>query len=107
MWSRLLALVLVVALVPAIEVTEQVVHVVEHVLHGDDGAHSAHHDEAPGGCEHCGGLVHVCATHQVPALAPLVAVSFPIEQARRAAVTLPSTLRDLALREPADRPPIS
>ena len=106
MWSRLLALLLVVALLPAIEVSEQVVHVVEHVFHGDEPAHSAHHDEAPGDCEHCGGLVHVCATHQTLALTPVIAATARAELMQRTSVRAPSTLRDLAAREPADRPPI-
>ncbi len=106
-WFRLLAILIVVALLPTIEVTEQAVHVVEHLIEGDDAAHSAHHDEgAPDCCDHCGGLVHVCATHQTLAVTPVLATTARLEHVRRTGVHLPSTLRDLAAREPADRPPI-
>ncbi|HUQ06468.1 MAG TPA: hypothetical protein VM261_28390 [Kofleriaceae bacterium] len=107
MWSRLLALLVVVALVPTAELTEQVVHVVEHVLEREDAAHSAHHDEAPADCEHgCTGLIHLCACHTTVAVTPAIAT------VPRAIVPMVSTfwsparLHDTAAREPADRPPI-
>lgn len=107
MWSRLLGVLIVVALLPTIEVTEQAVHVVEHLVEGEDGAHSAHHEEgAPDCCDHCGGLVHVCATHQTLAVTPVIAATMRLEHVRRTLVHPPTSLRDLAAREPADRPPI-
>jgi len=106
-WSRLLALLLVVALVPTAELTEQVVHVVEHVLEGEELGHTAHHDEGPLDCDHgCTGLIHVCACHHAVAVTPA-----PFAGARAIVPTVstawsPAQLYDLAVREPADRPPI-
>lgn len=106
MWSRFLALLIVAALLPTFEVTEQAAHIVEHFVEGGDLAHSAHHEGDPDCCDHCGGLVHVCATHQTLAVTPVVATAMRLEHLRRTVVHAPSTLRDLEAREPADRPPI-
>ena len=107
MSARLLAIFLVLALLPVAEVSEQVEHLVGHVLAGEDGAHSAHHDEVPEDCEHgCTGLIHICVCHRTLALAPDVVA---LRRGERLASEPPlpaSTLRDLSAREPAFRPPI-
>ena len=71
MWSRLLALLLVVALVPTAELTEQAAHIVEHVLEHEAPMHGAHHDDGPLDCNHgCTGIIHVCTCHHAVALTP-------------------------------------
>jgi hypothetical protein len=104
---RLLALLVLLAVLPTAELTEQVAHVMAHVLDGEESGHSAHHDESQGDEHGCTGLVHLCSCHrtQVTAALPIAASrSFEIAEALSSAA--PASLADLTSLEPAQRPPI-
>ena len=103
---RFLALLLLLAVLPTVELVEQGVHVVEHTLAGEAADHDAHHDEAPGDEHGCTGLVHLCG-HQVQ-LTPTTTPS-PARAAltlAHLAVAVPPQLIDHAPHEPPHRPPI-
>ena len=106
---RVLALLVVLALLPTIEVVEQAAHVVEHVLAGEAPDHDAHHDEHDAGDEHgCTPLVHLCGGHQGLGMAPGVVASIALAfETSAPASLLPLDLTDLATREPMYRPPIA
>lgn len=110
MWSRVVALVLVLALWPALgETVETVVHFASHgdLAHerGDD------HDDAPlGQDEHgCSGTFHLCASGQPPALSGPRAIA-TVEVPR--SIVAPAMLAPLdgggcGAPLPALRPPIA
>jgi hypothetical protein len=104
---RMLALLVLLAVLPTVELVEQVVHVVEHALDGDAPDHLAHHDESDGDEHGCTGLVHLCGCHhtQVTAGVTIVA-SRAIESAASLSIAAPASLADLISLEPAHRPPI-
>lgn len=104
---RLLALVLLLAVLPTVEVTEQIVHLVEHALEADVPDHTAHHDESQGDEHGCTGLVHLCSCHhaQVTFAVPVMTAS-TIETLESLASETPHELVDLNSLEPPHRPPI-
>jgi hypothetical protein len=103
---RALAIVLLVAVLPTMELAEQALHVIEHVMHGEAPSHSAHHDTDPGDEHGCTGLVHLCASHQVQVLTFAVAPMQTIESCALVAATSPPPLFDKNALEPPHRPPI-
>jgi hypothetical protein len=104
---RVISLVLLLAVLPTVEVTEQLAHVVEHLLEADAPDHTAHHDESHGDEHGCTGLVHLCSCHhvQVTAGATVVAIR-SIEATASVSIDAPASLADLTAQEPAYRPPI-
>ena len=105
---RLLALLLLFAVLPTAELTEQAIHVVEHVLAHEDPGHSAHHDAEPGDEHGCTGLVHLCGHHMTQITAAHVALAITATiTPELLAVAAPSALVDLNALEPPHRPPIA
>lgn len=103
---RLVALLVLLAVLPTAELAEQVVHVVEHALHVEAPDHGAHHDDSQGDEHGCTGLVHLCGHHpQITAGVPMVAAR-TIEIAAALVSDAPASLTDLTSLEPAHRPPI-
>ena len=105
---RLLALLLLFAVLPTVEVTEQAVHVVAHVFEAEAADHGAHHDDEHGDEHGCTGLVHLCSCHQTQ-LTPAVTVlaTSTVETLKTVPLEIPAKLRDLHAREPLHRPPIA
>jgi hypothetical protein len=103
---RAIALLVLFAVMPTAELTEQVMHVVEHVLDAEAADHGAHHEE---GDEHgCTGLVHLCACHHAQVtLGAAVVVTTTILAAGSLSNEAPISLVDLNSPEPAQRPPIA
>lgn len=105
---RAVALLVLLAVLPTAELAEQLVHVVEHLVHHDAPDHMAHHEHSDGDEHGCTGLVHLCGNHHTLVTAPGMLVT-----ARAIRVHTPSTaepprsLVDLTSREPAQRPPIA
>ncbi len=105
---RLIALLVLLAVLPTAELTEQVVHVIEHVVHGESPAHPAHHDASQGDEHGCTGLVHLCMCHQTQVTAAFtIATTIGIETSVWLTTAAPGSLTDLTSREPASRPPIA
>ncbi len=105
---RLLALVLLFAVLPTVELIEQAVHVVEHAIDGDAPTHSAHHDDSHGDEHGCTGLVHLCGCHHTQITASTVATtSRAVETLASLAPSAPGTLRGLTSIAPPHRPPIA
>ena len=104
---RLLALVLLLAVLPTVELSEQLEHVVSHLFEGDAPEHPAHHDSD--GDEHgCTGLIHICGCHQAQVTtAALIATPGKFVAARSQQSDRPRSLTDLNLLEPPHRPPIA
>ena len=104
---RLLALLLLLAVLPTAELSEQIVHVVEHVLHHDAPDHTAHHDDSQSDEHGCTGLVHLCGCHttQITASADLL-MTRVVETQEFLAIHAPPSLVNLTSLEPAQRPPI-
>ncbi len=104
---RLIALVLLLAVLPTAEVAEQVAHVVEHALEAEAPDHAAHHDDTQSDEHGCTGLVHLCSCHhtQATVTAGVLATSSARTVAFVAA-ELPPRLVDLNAPEPPHRPPI-
>ena len=103
---RLLALILLLAVLPTVEVAEQLEHVVAHALDGDVSDHPAHHEQDAD--EHgCTGLIHLCGCHQAQVTAAAtVAQPTKFVAARSQLSERPSCLTDLNSLEPPHRPPI-
>jgi hypothetical protein len=104
--SRLLALLVLLAVVPSVELVEQLEHAVAHVFEGEAPEHSAHHDEQSD--EHgCTGLVHLCSCHQAQVtFAAVERVRAQIESGESPSAESPPRLTDLNSLEPPQRPPI-
>jgi hypothetical protein len=104
---RVIAFLLLLAVLPTAELTEQVVHVVEHALEAEIADHAAHHDDTHQDEHGCTGLIHLCGCHhpQVTITIGIVARR-GIESAGIVSIEDPSSLVDLTTREPAQRPPI-
>ncbi len=110
MWSRILALILVLALWPALgETVEIAMHLAQH----GDLAHEPtdHHDGSPlGADEHgCSGTFHLCASGHVSALsAPRVTVVVT-RPSRTPAPAIAAPLDELGRDAPIPpiRPPIA
>jgi hypothetical protein len=104
---RTVAFLVLLAVLPTVELTEQVVHVVEHALAAEVADHAAHHDGSEDEEHGCTSLVHLCGCHHAqvtPALA--LTVSRAIEANGTLSVTVPDSLVDLTSHEPPHRPPI-
>jgi hypothetical protein len=103
---RGLAILLLLAVLPSVELAEQLAHVIEHVAHGETPSHSAHHDTEPGDEHGCTGLVHLCATNHVQVMTFALPVMTTNETIAVVAVALPPPLVDKNALEPPHRPPI-
>lgn len=105
---RLLALLVLLAVLPTAEVTEQVVHLIGHALEADAPDHLAHHDDSHGDEHGCTGLMHLCSCHHTQVTAGVAFVATrSIEAAASVSIDDPASLVDLTSQEPAHRPPIS
>jgi hypothetical protein len=106
--ARWLAIAIVLALLPTVELVEQGAHVIEHALHHDAVDHDAHHDDHDPAEEHgCTELVHVCGGHHGFGVTPTLRAPVTVERQLAAVDPLaPSDLHDLAAPEPPHRPPI-
>lgn len=104
---RLVAVVVLLAVLPTMEVAEQAIHAIGHVLEAQVPDHSAHHEGAPGDEHGCTGLLHLCACHhtQVTAASPAAAPA-AVETLGTVTAELPPPLVDLHALEPPQRPPI-
>jgi hypothetical protein len=105
---RAIALLVLFAVLPTVELTEQMAHVVAHVLEREPAAHSAHHEDDQHGDEHgCTGLVHLCACHHAQiTLGAEVILQRSTVAASEHRIEAPDSLVDLTTQEPAQRPPI-
>lgn len=104
---RLIGLLLLLAVLPTVEVAEQVAHVVEHALAAEAPDHAAHHDDTQSDEHGCTGLVHLCSCHHTQATVT-AAGSAPsgAETVVFVGAELPPRLVDLNAPEPPHRPPI-
>lgn len=107
MIPRLLALVLLLAVLPTVELAEQVAHAALHVVNGEAPDHSAHHDEGRSDEHGCTGLVHLCGHHAQVMTGPPTTVVVAIEVGGQVALEAPRSLVDQRSPEPAQRPPIA
>lgn len=112
----MVAVVVLLAVLPTMELAEQAIHAIGHVLEAQVPDHSAHHadhanhasqDGAPGDEHGCTGLLHLCACHhtQVTAASPAAAPA-AVETLGTVTAELPPPLVDLHALEPPQRPPI-
>lgn len=102
---RILALLLLLAVLPTVELAEQVIHAAEHALHDEVADHGAHHDE-PADEHGCTGLVHLCGLHAQVTVGATMSVATTIEVRGSLPVDVPLSLHDQRSLEPAHRPPI-
>jgi len=104
---RILAILLLLAVLPTVELAEQAMHVVTHVLAGEATDHPAHHDDSHGDEHGCTGLVHLCSCHTAQVMM-FVARGAPtaVETLESMSVVAPPPLADLISLEPPHRPPI-
>ena len=104
---RVIALLLLFAVLPTVELAEQVEHAVAHLFDAEAPDHSAHHDEQHGDEHGCTGLVHLCSCHHAQVTsAVVVAEARRIERLASVSPAAPASLADLTSPEPAQRPPI-
>jgi hypothetical protein len=104
---RLIALLLLLAVLPTVEVAEQVTHVVGHALAAEAPDHAAHHDDTQSDEHGCTGLVHLCSCHHTQAtVAVAVLATTSARTVEFVVAELPPTLADLNALEPPHRPPI-
>ena len=103
---RGLAILLLLAVLPSVELAEQMAHVIEHVIEGEPPSHSAHHDADPGDEHGCTGLVHLCATNHVQITTFALPALITSETIAVVIVALPPPLTDKNALEPLHRPPI-
>jgi hypothetical protein len=102
---RAIALLVLLAVLPTVEVTEQLTHWVEHVFHAEEFGHGAHHDA---GDEHgCTDLLHLCGHHTQVTTSVVVLATRGIETTTWLTVASPPSLANLTSLEPAHRPPIA
>jgi hypothetical protein len=105
---RCLALLVLFAVLPTVELAEQGIHVVEHLFAHEAPDHSAHHDEQPGDEHGCTGLVHLCGHHATQVTtSQATCVIATTETPELLAVSIPMQLFDLNAVEPPNRPPIA
>ena len=101
---RAIALLVLFAVLPTAELTEQIVHVVEHVFHAEAPDHGAHHEHDD---EHgCTGLVHLCGHHTQVTTGVAIGIARNVETSETSSIDAPASLTDLTSLEPANRPPI-
>jgi hypothetical protein len=103
---RVIALFVLLAVLPTVELVEQVEHFIHHVVAAELADHPAHHDAAPD--EHgCTSLIHLCSCHHSQAtIAFTIVESRSIESIDTVSIVAPRSLVDLTSPEPAVRPPI-
>ena len=105
---RWIALLLLLVVLPTLELTEQVAHVIDHALEVDAVDHSAHHDDSQRDEHGCTGLMHLCTCHHTQVTAGVAFLAIDrTEAARSASIAAPSSLISLTSPEPAHRPPIA
>ena len=105
---RLVALLVLLAVLPTFELAEQIEHAVVHLLDGEAPDHDAHHDAEPGDEHGCTGLVHLCSCHQTQVtFGAALVVSRRVELAASISIRTPGSLVDLTSLEPPHRPPIA
>lgn len=105
---RILALVLLLAVLPTFELAEQIEHAILHVVDGDAPDHLAHHEEGAGDEHGCTGLVHLCACHHAPVVAShAIALRRSVFASHTTTIVPPGDLVDLNSLEPPNRPPIA
>jgi hypothetical protein len=104
---RVLAFLVLLAVLPTVEVTEQVSHFVEHAFLAEVPDHPVHHDESQGDEHGCTGLIHLCSCHhsQITIAFTLVEAG-AIETIDTVNIGAPASLADLTSPEPVHRPPI-
>lgn len=104
---RILAILLLLAVLPTVELSEQVVHVVTHAIEGEGPDHTAHHDGSEGDEHGCTGLMHLCSCHHTQVTISLArVVTTAVETLESMAAFAPPPLIDLTSLEPPHRPPI-
>lgn len=104
---RLLALLLLLAVLPTVEAAEQMTHLIEHVFEAEAPDHTAHHDDSHGDEHGCTGLIHLCSGHHPQVIAAVAVVkTSTVELQDAITIGAPSTLVDLNALEPPHRPPI-
>ncbi len=102
---RVLAILLLLAVLPTVELAEQITQLIEHALHAEAADHDAHHDEHPADEHGCTGLVHLCPHQaQVTASTPPRLEQY-IETIAVMAIGIPPQLADKNALEPPQRPP--
>lgn len=107
MFVRVIALLLLLAVLPTVELTEQAVHVIEHALVGHATDHGAHHDDSHGDEHGCTGLMHLCSCHHTQVTMSLArVVTTAVETLESMTASAPPPLADLNSLEPPHRPPI-
>lgn len=105
---RAIALLVLFAVLPTAEMTEQIIHLVEHVFHAEAPDHTAHHDESTSDEHGCTGLVHLCGCHHAQVTESFAIVtSRAMETSEALVLDAPASLADLTSLEPAHRPPIA
>ena len=106
---RLMALLLLFAVLPTAELVEQTVHVVSHAFEAEAPAdHAAHHDDSQSDEHGCTGLVHLCSCHQTQVTQAVVLhVHATAHQLASLPIVVPQGLVDQRSLEPAQRPPIA
>ncbi|MBL9017647.1 MAG: hypothetical protein JNL83_25885 [Myxococcales bacterium] len=105
---RLVALLVLLAVLPTFELAEQIEHEVAHLFDGEPADHGAHHDGQPGDEHGCTGLVHLCSCHQTQVtFAAEIRVSRRVEISASISARTPGSLVDLTSLEPPHRPPIA
>ncbi|HVK84876.1 MAG TPA: hypothetical protein VM513_12245 [Kofleriaceae bacterium] len=105
---RLLALLLLFAVVPTAELVEQTAHLVGHAFEAEAADHSAHHDDTQSDEHGCTGLVHLCACHQTQVTQPpVISTYITAKQLASLPAVVPQGLADQHRAEPAQRPPIA
>jgi hypothetical protein len=105
---RLIAVLVLLAVLPTAELAEQIVHVVEHAITDDELAdHGAHHSSMED--EHgCTALVHLCSCHHAQVTIGIrVVVARAIETWDAVNLQPPRSMADLTTPEPVQRPPIA
>ena len=104
---RAIALLVLLAVLPTAELTEQVMHAIEHVFHAEAPDHGAHHGESHDDEHGCTGLVHLCSCHHTQVTAGIAFVTARrFETSEAPSIDDPASLTDLTSLEPAHRPPI-
>ena len=104
---RAIALLVLLAVLPTAEVTEQIAHWVEHVFHAEEFGHGAHHDASQGDEHGCTELLHLCGHHSQVTASSVVLTTRGIETTTWLTAASPPSLANLTSLEPAHRPPIA
>src|SRR5688572_8310964 len=100
---RVLAFLLLVAVLPTVELPQHVVHLVEHALEAEVPDHTAHHDGSEGDEHGCTALVHLCSCHHSQVTMTTMVASRAVLTFDSVSIAAPSSLIGLASPEPAQR----